>query len=89
MELGQEGFVHFSNLPVITYVTSRIIWHDLLCGTPLLRRRLQGLFGQSFQLEARSEIGVWGATEQLWNAFHNCSVAPQTPNIMSASHRDS
>jgi LytS/YehU family sensor histidine kinase len=23
----------------------------------LLRRRLQGLFGQSFQLEARSEIG--------------------------------
>ena len=24
-------------------------------------------------------VGVWGATEQLWNAFHNCSVAPQTP----------
>src|SRR5271166_4062198 len=24
-------------------------------------------------------FGVWGATEQLWNAFHNCSVAPQTP----------
>ncbi len=23
-------------------------------------------------------VGVWGATEQLWNAFHNCSVAPQT-----------
>ena len=21
--------------------------------------------------------GCWGATEQLWNAFHNCSVAPQ------------
>jgi hypothetical protein len=57
VELGQEGFVHFSNLPVITYVTSRIIWHDLLRRTPLLRRRLQGLFGQSFQLEARSEIG--------------------------------
>ena len=25
-------------------------------------------------------LGVWGATEQLWNAFHNCSVAPQTPS---------
>ena len=24
-------------------------------------------------------IGCWGATEQLWNAFHNCSVAPQHP----------
>ena len=24
-------------------------------------------------------LGVWGATEQLWNAFHNCSVAPQHP----------
>src|SRR5271165_6256323 len=24
-------------------------------------------------------IGVWGATEPLWNAFHKCSVAPQTP----------
>jgi hypothetical protein len=23
--------------------------------------------------------GCWGATEQLWNAFHNCSVAPQHP----------
>ena len=24
-------------------------------------------------------FGCWGATEQLWNAFHNCSVAPQHP----------
>ena len=24
-------------------------------------------------------IGYWGAMEQLWNAFHNCSVAPQHP----------
>jgi len=28
----------------------------------------------------RLPVGVWGATEQLWNAFHNCSVAPQTPS---------
>jgi hypothetical protein len=27
--------------------------------------------------------GVWGATEQLWNAFHNCSVAPQTPRLIT------
>jgi len=27
--------------------------------------------------------GVWGATEHLWNAFHNGSVAPQTPIINS------
>ena len=26
------------------------------------------------------KIGIWGATEHLWKAFHNCSVAPQTPN---------
>jgi len=26
------------------------------------------------------EMGCWGATEQLWNAFHNCSVAPQHPH---------
>jgi hypothetical protein len=25
-------------------------------------------------------VGVWGATEQLWNAFHNWSVAPKTPS---------
>ena len=31
------------------------------------------------QLAAGADRGVWGATEQLWNAFHNCSVAPQTP----------
>jgi len=28
-------------------------------------------------------VGCWGATEQLWNAFHNCSVAPQHPNRSS------
>ena len=22
-------------------------------------------------------VGVRGATEQLWNAFHNCSVLPK------------
>jgi site-specific recombinase XerC len=31
-------------------------------------------------VESGVELGVWGATEQLWNAFHNCSVAPQTPS---------
>jgi hypothetical protein len=30
-------------------------------------------------------VGVWGATEQLWNAFHNCSVAPLYPNTQDAS----
>jgi hypothetical protein len=25
--------------------------------------------------------GCWGATEQLFNAFHNCSVAPKTPTL--------
>ena len=25
------------------------------------------------------EAGCWGAMEQLWNWFHNWSVAPQTP----------
>ena len=29
--------------------------------------------------------GVWGATEQLWNAYHNCTVAPQ-PQV-AASYR--
>jgi hypothetical protein len=23
-------------------------------------------------------VGVWGATEQLWNAFHNCSYGKFT-----------
>jgi len=34
------------------------------------------------------EFGVWGATEQLWNAFHNCSVAPQTPNSPEKESRE-
>jgi hypothetical protein len=28
----------------------------------------------------RVNRGVLGATEQLWNAFHNASVAPKTPD---------
>ena len=26
--------------------------------------------------------GCWGATKQLWNAFHNCFVAPQHPTSL-------
>src|ERR1700680_463837 len=26
-----------------------------------------------------AQNGCWGAAEQLWNAFHNCSAATQTP----------
>jgi hypothetical protein len=35
-----------------------------------------------FHAGAASRLyGVWGATEQLWNAFHNAPVAPQHPRI--------
>ena len=43
----RSAFLHFE----ISNFNTRV--HALV----LLRRRLQGLFGQSFQLEARSEIG--------------------------------
>ncbi len=33
------------------------IWHQRIHALTLLRRRLQGLFGRSFQLEVRSEMG--------------------------------
>ena len=32
-----------------------------------------------------ANFGCWGATEQLWNAFHNCSVAPQHPSTLTSS----
>jgi hypothetical protein len=28
-------------------------------------------------------IGYWGAPERLWNAFHNCSAAPQYPTTIN------
>jgi hypothetical protein len=34
------------------------------------------------------EIGYWGAAEQLWNAFHTCSIAPQTPLSVRPSPTD-
>src|ERR1700746_1650979 len=33
------------------------------------------------------EVGCWGAMEQLWNAFHNCSIAPQHPTSRSRRSR--
>src|SRR5215467_6906837 len=40
-----------------------------------LCRRFAGFYHYAKILET----GYWGAMEQLWNAFHNCSVAPQHP----------
>src|ERR1700740_3056930 len=34
----------------------------------------------AIQVLAAPEDGCWGATERLWNAFHNRSIAPQHPN---------
>ena len=32
------------------------------------------------------ELGCWGATEQLWNAFHKCSLATPLPNDKEIRH---
>ena len=40
-------------------------------------RWIERQFGGAFVVWLFEQVGYWGATEQLWNAFHNCSVAPE------------
>jgi two-component system sensor histidine kinase LytS len=53
----------------------------------LLRRRLQGLFGRSFQLEARSEIGEGTTVIIRIPLRKQFGVGPESPGAMTADLR--
>jgi hypothetical protein len=59
---------------------------DLIAQALLLRKLRNPLAGHNGQSDSNLEfiklplVGVWGAMEQLWNAFHNGSVAPHRPS---------
>jgi len=43
-----------------------------------LEKRLADLQQAQSDVTTEEEFGCWGATEQLWNAFHNCSYGKFT-----------
>ena len=54
----------------------------------VLRRRLQGLFGRSFKLEARSEIGV-GTTLTMRIPFRSRSeLSVESPGAVTSDLRE-
>jgi hypothetical protein len=43
-----------------------------------LKAHIGGRSSHATEALQRDNLGCWGAAEQLWDAFHNCSVAPNT-----------
>jgi two-component system sensor histidine kinase LytS len=54
----------------------------------LLRRRLQGLFGRSFQLEVRSEIGEGTTVTMRIPLRKPFGVRPESPRIITSNLRE-
>src|ERR1700737_2175634 len=72
-------------LNMFTRTLASALWERLI-STPCLRIRAvlnARLWGRKVSRLSQSfEPGCWGATKQLWNAFHNCFVAPQHPTSL-------
>ena len=54
----------------------------------LLRRRLQGLFGRSFQLEVRSEIGEGTTVTVRIPLRSRFVVSPESPGAITSDLRE-